>query len=243
MYKKLASILMGGVLMMGLSNISAAQSTKQDLALNPVQQSIVAISALTAQGDLTQLKVALNQGLDAGLTVNEIKEALIQMYAYTGFPRSLNGINTFKAVLDERKQRGIHDKVGIEPKSVRADKNKYEVGKENLALLTGVKPPENPTGYAAFVPTIEVFLKEHLFADIFERGVLDYQTRELVTISALASLGNVNDQLRSHMNVGIHNGLSEAQLRDLILIVGRTVGEKESKNANEVLNQLISHRK
>jgi 4-carboxymuconolactone decarboxylase len=32
------------------------------------------------------------------LTVNEIKEILVQMYAYAGFPRSLNGINAFMAV-------------------------------------------------------------------------------------------------------------------------------------------------
>ncbi|KJS29540.1 MAG: hypothetical protein VR64_20520 [Desulfatitalea sp. BRH_c12] len=39
--------------------------------------------------------MALNQGLDAGLTVNEIKEILVQLYAYAGFPRSLNAIGTF----------------------------------------------------------------------------------------------------------------------------------------------------
>ena len=39
--------------------------------------------------------------LDNGMTVNEVKEVLVQMYAYCGFPRSLNGINTLIAVLDE----------------------------------------------------------------------------------------------------------------------------------------------
>lgn len=41
-----------------------------------------------------KLNAALNQGLDAGLTINETKEILIQLYAYTGFPaasmRSMN---------------------------------------------------------------------------------------------------------------------------------------------------------
>ena len=63
--------------------------------LNTKEQSIVTISALTAKGDLENLRMALNKGLDAGLTVNEIKEVLVQMYAYCGFPRSLNAINTF----------------------------------------------------------------------------------------------------------------------------------------------------
>jgi alkylhydroperoxidase/carboxymuconolactone decarboxylase family protein YurZ len=47
--------------------------------LNAKEQSIVTISAFTAKGDLEQLRKALNKGLDAGLTVNEIKEVLVQM--------------------------------------------------------------------------------------------------------------------------------------------------------------------
>ena len=61
--------------------------------LNAKQKGIVTIAAFTASGDLEKLKTALNEGLDAGLTVNEIKEVLVQMYAYAGFPRSLNGIS------------------------------------------------------------------------------------------------------------------------------------------------------
>jgi 4-carboxymuconolactone decarboxylase len=45
---------------------------------------------------------------------NEIKEILVHLYAYTGFPRSLNGIHTFMAVLDERRAQGIEDEPGKE---------------------------------------------------------------------------------------------------------------------------------
>ena len=70
--------------------------------MNAKQQNIVTIAAFTAKGDLQKLKTALNEGLDAGLTVNEIKEILVQMYAYAGFPRSLNGIGAFMGVMEER---------------------------------------------------------------------------------------------------------------------------------------------
>lgn len=60
--------------------------------LSAKQKSIVAIAGLTAKGDLAKLKDSLNKGLDAGLTINEAKEVLVHLYAYTGFPRSLNGI-------------------------------------------------------------------------------------------------------------------------------------------------------
>lgn len=41
------------------------------------QHCIVPIAAFTAQGDMDRLDVALKAGLDAGLSVNEIKEVLV----------------------------------------------------------------------------------------------------------------------------------------------------------------------
>ena len=45
------------------------------------------------------------------------------------------------------------------------------------------------TSYAEFAPVMKRFLKEHLFADIFERDVLTYDERELATVSILAAIG------------------------------------------------------
>lgn len=73
--------------------------------LTEKQQSIIQISAITAKGNLQALKPLLNKGLDAGLTINQIKEALVHLYAYCGFPRSIRGLQTFMEVLDERKAK------------------------------------------------------------------------------------------------------------------------------------------
>jgi len=76
-----------------------------DNSLSAKQQSIVLIAAYCATGELQKLKPALNEGLDAGLTVNEIKEVIVHLYAYCGFPRSIRGLQTFMEVLDERKAK------------------------------------------------------------------------------------------------------------------------------------------
>ena len=117
-----------------------------DQALNARQQSIVTIAAFTATGDLEKLRTALHEGLDAGLTVNEIKEVLIQMYAYTGFPRSLNGINTLMAVMDERQANGIRDEAGSEATPLPADLNKDEYGARVRAKLAGQATIPPPVG-------------------------------------------------------------------------------------------------
>ena len=157
-------------------------------ALSAKQQSIIPIAALTATGDLDKLRPALHAGLEAGLTVNEIKEILVQMYAYAGFPRSLNGITTFMAVMDERHAKGIKDEMGKEASPVPADMNKDAYGAKVRARLGGREVIPPPSGYQLFTPVIDTFLKEHLFADIFARDNLDFLSREIATVGALSSL-------------------------------------------------------
>jgi 4-carboxymuconolactone decarboxylase len=211
-------------------------------ALNAKQQSIIPIAAFTATGDMERLRAALNEGLEAGLTVNEIKEILVQMYAYAGFPRSLNGLNTFMAVMEERQAKGIKDELGKEASPVSAGMNKDEYGARVRAKIMGWEISAPPTGYQLFAPVIDTFLKEHLFADIFARDTLDYQSRELATISALASMAGTGAQLRSHLNVSLNVGLSEAQMKAFISVLESKVGKQEAENAAEILAEVLSNR-
>jgi len=205
-------------------------------SLNDTQKSIVNIAALTAVGNIPSLKSQLNVGLDAGLTVNEIKEVLVQMYAYCGFPRCLNGINTFMTVVEERKTKGIIDVAGKEASPIIDEKSKYETGKQTLQKLTGIEEKGPKTGAAAFTPIIDTFLKEHLFADIFSRDVLTCQQRELATISVLSALDGVAPQLQFHLGVGLNIGLTESQLNQLFSIIQAQIGEKQAEVAkNEFL--------
>jgi len=215
-----------------------AQTTVATKSLSGRQQGIVAIAALTAKGNQQALSTEMANGLDAGLSINEIKEILVQLSAYTGFPRTLNAINTFKAVADERKNKGISDAAGAEPLKLDSTTNRYELGKRNLEKLSG-QPENGKAGYAQFVPVIEVFLKEHLFADIFSRGVLNYQDRELVTVSALTSLGGVEGQLQGHLRLSIYNGFTAEQLEQMLGIVAKLVGKPEADAGAVVLDKVL----
>ena len=211
-------------------------------ALSAKQRSIIPIAALTANGEMAKLRTALHDGLDAGLTVNEIKEILVQMYAYAGFPRSLNGITTFMAVMDERHAKGIKDEMGKEASPVPADLNKDAYGAKVRARLAGrdVIPP--PSGYQLFTPVIDTFLKEHLFADIFARDTLDDQHRELATIAALASMTGTAGQLQFHLGAAMHTGLTDAQMKDFIAVLTSKVGTKEAESASEILAEVLRNR-
>ena len=198
------------------------------------QQSMVLVSAYTANGDLERLRPALGQALDAGLTINEIKEVLTHLYAYVGFPRSLNGLQVFMEVLEQRRARGITDVEGkaaspLPSTLVRAD-------------LAGQKEIQPPSGVLAFAPVIETLLKEQLFADIFARDVLDRKARELCTIAALASLPGLGGQLQFHMGGAMNCGLSPEELEGFLDLLAARVGRQEADAARTVARKVLASR-
>jgi alkylhydroperoxidase/carboxymuconolactone decarboxylase family protein YurZ len=234
----------GGLLLLisTLTDVSAQPSIGAD-KLSIHQQGLVKITGLAAIGDLTNLENAFDEGLGAGLTVNEIKESLIHLYAYCGFPRSIRALQTFMKVLDERKRKGITDPKGKETSAIKDAGSKYERGKKVLGQLTKASQDGPLTGYAAFAPIIDTFLKEHLFADIFERDVLNYSQRELVTISVLSAIGGVEPMLKGHLAICLNVGLSPQQLQHFITLIESTFGKKLADSANAVLAEVLIGRK
>ncbi|WP_426513903.1 carboxymuconolactone decarboxylase family protein [Dactylosporangium sp. McL0621] len=204
------------------------------MTLTPSRRAIGPIAAFTASGELPRLREALAGGLDAGLSVNEIKEILVQLYAYAGFPRSLNALGTFMALLQERQAAGLDDPAGAEPGARPTGRSSYDLGAENQTRLTG-----RPVTGAVFdfAPAVDEFLKAHLFGDIFGRDNLDWPSREIATVAALATLDGVDSQLRSHLGIALNTGLTETELRDLAAVLGERVGPTPAERIGEGLTR------
>jgi 4-carboxymuconolactone decarboxylase len=217
-----------------------AQSTGESLTVK--QQCIVKISVLTASGNLPALTSVLHEGLDAELTINEIKEALVHSYAYCGFPRSIRGLQTFMDVLKDREAKGIKDKRGDEASPIKDEGSKYERGKKILGELTKAPQGNTLTGYGEFAPVIDTFLKEHLFADIFERDVLTFAQRELVTISVISAIGGAEPMLRSHLSICLNVGITSQQLKHFVTVIEPAIGKEKTEAARLVLNEVLQSR-
>ena len=206
--------------------------------LSAKQQTIPLIAAFTATSDMPRLNAALNHGLDAGLTISEAKEILVQLYAYTGFPRSLNALGELMKVVEARKQRGIQDAPGHEPsRAIPVGDALVAIGTANQTKISGA-----PVRGALFdfAPVINRFLQAHLFGDIFERDNLDWQSRELATVGALAATPGVEPQLRSHMAASMRVGLTVGQLRQLSEVLATRVDADAGKRADEALTQALA---
>lgn len=227
---------------MFLTEAAAQQMEIPNNGLSAKEKSIISISSLTAKGDLGKLKTELNTGLEAGLTVNEIKEVLVHLYAYCGFPRSIRGLQTFMEVLNDRKAKGISDSEGKEASPIIQDTSKYQRGKKILAELTKMPQPDKLSGYSAFAPVIDTCLKEHLFADIFERDILTYAQRELVTIAVITTIGKADPMLQSHFGISLNVGITSVQLQEFVRIIKSTAGKKEAKAAQIILDNVLKGR-
>ncbi len=241
-FKIFSSIVMILSITLFPNNVKANQLTATESNLSAKEKSIITIASLTAKGDLVTLKSELNKGLEAGLTVNEVKEVLVHTYAYCGFPRSIRGLQTFMEVLNERKVKGIIDVSGNEASPIKEDGNKYQRGKTILEQLTKTQQPNTLTGYSAFAPVIDTFLKEHLFSDIFERDVLTFAQRELVTISVISAIGDAEPMLKSHLSIAINVGISPEQLKEFIGVIQPIIGRKKTKAAKETVNEVLKSR-
>lgn len=226
------------VIIFNTMNMSAQDNVSKEQPLDARQQNLAAISASTATGNIEKLRTQLNEGLDAGLTVNEIKEALVQLYAYCGFPRSLNGISSFMQVLEERKSKGIKDITGKEATPLKDSTDSYERGRKTLELLTKTPQSKPAPGFGEFAPRIDAFLKEHLFADIFDSDVLDYRQRELVTISALAAMQGTEGQLQAHIGMGMNTGITAEQVNAVFGVIEKVVGKEQAEKARAAFSEM-----
>ncbi len=219
--------LVAMVLMLALGNTIKAHNT---MTLNEKQQCMVAIACLEAKGNLENLAQAINGGMDAGLTVSEIKEALSQLYAYTGFPRSLNALGTLQQVIKARNETGKMVIEGRDADDLPATYDALKQGTEVQTKLVGGKA----FNYE-FAPATDYYLKAHLFGDIFARNNLTHAERELVTVSALSGLDGVMPQLVAHVSGARNMGVADEQIKAIPQVLATKVGLEEAERCTRAI--------
>ena len=209
-------IVLSLIAIMTMATISAQTLTER-------QKGLAACACLMAQGDMERLEPAVRMALDNGVTINELKEAFSQLYAYTGFPRSLNALGVLRKVLESSpsfggsKEGGANWQEGkpwTRPAEWDDAKKAYELGTKNQTLLSG-----SPFDYE-FCPQDDYYLKSHLFGDIFAGNQLSAADREIVTVAALSGLEGVAPQLAAHKQGAVNMGNSQQLVEELCRWLG-----------------------
>ena len=189
-------------------------ATIQGQTMTERQKGLAACACLMAQGDMNRLEPTVRMALNKGVTINELKEAFSQLYAYTGFPRSLNALGVLNKVL-EASPRGGLEGVWQEGKPWKRPEIWDDAAK---ALKQGTEVQTKLSGRSFdynFCPQDDYYLKSHLFGDIFASDQLSAADREIVTVAALSGLEGVAPQLAAHKQGAVNMGNSQELVDEL----------------------------
>ncbi len=206
------------------------------------QSHIAKISIYTAitTTDVEGLKKALTEALDFGMTINEINEEIVHLYAYVGFAPACRATITFMNVVEERRNMGIHDEQGRDASPIDESESKYARGERLQMFCAGMTAQQLRSGFFGFSPMLDVCLKEHLFADLWGRDLLSYVEREITTVSALAAIKE--PMVESHYGGALNVGVTEGQLREILTLVGQEVSAEAAEIGHERLEHTLNIR-
>lgn len=214
--------------------------TRDNLDLK--SKEIAVVAALTAMGTaLPQLKVHINGALNTGSSINEVKEVILQMAVYSGFPSCINGMNALKEVLNERKELGIKDEIGKIATDI-TQPDRLKLGEQELSKLDSLQADRLRNAYNDFSPELVKLTLEFGYADIFSRDNLDKKHRQIATIAALTALGNAQPQLRFHINAGLNIGLTVENIKEIMLLMSVYAGFPAAINGTNSLKEVYNER-
>jgi len=91
------------------------------------------------------------------------------------------------------------------------------------------------------IPKVVEVLDNTLFGDIWERKELSKRDRSLVTIAALIAMRGT-DQMRSHMEKGLDNGLTQKEISEVITHMAFYAGFPAALTAALVAKPLFEER-
>lgn len=211
-------------------------------ALDLKSKEIAVVAALTAMGTAQpQLKVHINGALNTGSTISEVKEVILQMSVYSGFPSSINAMNALKAVLKERQEHGIKDDAGKTATSNR-ETDRLKLGEQELSKLNSLQVNRLKNAYGEFFPELVKFTLEYGYGDIFSRDNLSKKHRQIATIAALTALGNAQPQLKFHINAGLNIGVTEDEVKEIMLLMSVYSGFPSAINGTNALKEVLAER-
>ncbi|HEX2343356.1 MAG TPA: carboxymuconolactone decarboxylase family protein [Vicinamibacterales bacterium] len=192
--------------------------------LSPSDRSLVTISVLIATGKPAQLTGHLGRALDNGVQPSEASGLLAHLAIYCGWPSAVSALE-------------IYDQV-------------YTARKVDTAALRGVGPrhPASASGAArakavsdqlgAVAPKFVQLTNDVVFDDLWRRSDLSLRDRSLVTIAALAAMGD-DDQLDVYLRRAVESGLTRMQITEALTHLGFYAGWAKATNAMTAVTRTL----
>jgi 4-carboxymuconolactone decarboxylase len=192
--------------------------------LSPRDRSLVTISVLIATGKSAQLSGHLGRALDNGVQASEASGVLAHLAIYSGWPSAVSALQIYDQVYTERK---------VDTTALSAAGPRLSAAASDAARANAVT---DEMGTVA--PKFAELTRDVVFGDLWRRSDLTPRDRSLVTIAALAAMGD-DGQLEMYVRRGLESGLTEAQMAEALTHVGFYAGWPKAATALRVLKRTL----
>ena len=196
------------------------------------QREMITCITLATMQTLPQLKAHAGAALNVGVTPEELREVIYLTAPFIGFPKMLNAVATVNDVL---KERGIP--LPLEKQGTVTEETRHVTGKAIQDKLY----PGGITSVMEGLPDgmgkdVERFLTDYFFGEIYSRGAIDLQTRELLGYCVLTTL-EAESQLQSHYHGNINVGNAPETLTAAVIQCLPYIGFPAAIKALRIIKQ------
>lgn len=205
--------------------------------LSDKQKALVILASLTATQSWEEMSQTVKSALRIGVTPLEIREALYHCAPYVGIPR------VKKAVLLANKEfSDANISLPLDNAGSVSESTRFKDGLAVQKQIFGSDTIENmqksaPVNQQALITE---YLSGWCFGDFYTRGILDVKMRELITFSAIVSLGGCNPQAQAHAKANLTVGNSADDLLDALAVMLPLIGYPRTLNGLGCVNAILS---
>ena len=194
--------------------------------LSPRDRSLVTISILIATGKPAQLAGHLGRALTNGVQPSEASGLLAHLAIYCGWPSAVSALEIYEQVYTARKvdTAGLRNVTSRLP-ALGSDAARAKTVNDELG---------------AVAPKFVQLTNDVVFDDLWRRSDLSLRDRSLVTIAALAAMGD-DDQLDIYLRRGVESGLTRNQITEALTHLGFYAGWPKATKAMSAVTRSLGH--
>lgn len=195
---------------------------------------VMLILAATIGGNaVAEFQIMLGAALNVGVTPIAAKEIVYQSVAYVGMARAFDFVHATNDVLTSR---GIP--LPLQGQSTTDPNTRYGVGLTAQKSIFGGAIDQMYERSPKYQLHIQRFLSSNCFGDYYTRTGIELRVWELITLSILIALGDVESQVKGHIQGNVNVGHGRDVLLDVITQLLPWVGYPRTLNALTALNEI-----
>ena len=197
------------------------------------QKELLTIVVLTANATPEDIGIHVKGALAAGATPDEIRETIYQTTPYVGFARAKNALIEMQLAFEEE---GIGE---LASQGTTTEADRVQKGEDTQVTIFGDRMHGFSQSGVPDEKHINNWLSGNCFGDYYTRKVLDLKQRELVTFTAIITLGCCDPQAQSHVNGNLGVGNTRQDLINAVTVALPYIGYPRTLNALSAINAVI----